>query len=242
MIDIHTHLLPSVDDGSDSLKTSRKLLTDALNDGITDICLTPHFCRIDNYTYKKEAITNLFNDFKKQVQDININLYLGNELMIEQNLDKLLENNELCTINNSNYVLIEFPFDKYKDDYNEYLYNIKSLGLKIIIAHPERYNFINDEIIDNWIHSGYYLQANSSSFDVREKRKLLYKLIENGQLHLVASDAHNINRPSLLSETYELICHKFNEETANTLFNTNPYNVLNNIGIIKPEKVKKRLF
>lgn len=242
MIDIHTHILPSVDDGSQSIEMSRKLLIDAHNDGITDICLTPHFCRMDNYTYKKEYITNLFNDFKKQVKDININLYLGNELMIEHSLDELLEQKQLCTINNSNYVLIEFPFDNYKTDYNEYLYNIRMLGLKIIIAHPERYNFINDEIIDYWLNNGYYLQANSSSFNIREKRKLLYKLIENGYLHVIASDAHSINRPSLLSETYKLISNKFNKETADILFNINPYNILNNIDIIKPKRVKKKLF
>lgn len=242
MIDIHTHILPSVDDGSKNIEISRKLLIDAHNDGITDICLTPHFCRMDNYTYKKEYITNLFNEFKKQVKDININLYLGNELMIEHNLDELLEQKQLCTINNSNYVLIEFPFDDYKTDYNEYLYNIRMLGLKIIIAHPERYNFINDEIIDYWLNNGYYLQANSSSFNIREKRKFLYKLIENGYLHIIASDAHSINRPSLLSETYKLISNKFNKETADILFNSNPYNVLNNIDIIKPKKVKKKLF
>lgn len=242
MIDIHTHILPLVDDGSNNLETSRKLLIDAYNDGISDICLTPHFCRMDNYTLKKDAITKHFNEFKKQVSDIKVNLYLGNELMIEHNLDELLEDNELCTINNSNYVLIEFPFDDYKNDYNEYLYNIRMLGLKIIIAHPERYNFISNELIDYWLNNGYYMQANASSFKVKEKRKLLYKLIENGKLHIVASDAHSIHRPSLLSETYKLISHKFDMETADILFNTNPYNVLNNINIIKPKKIKKKLF
>lgn len=242
MIDIHTHILPLADDGSNSLEKSRELLVNALKDGITDICLTPHFCRMDDFVLKKQEIELRFNEFKKQVQDININLYLGNELMIEHNLDELLEKGELCTINNSKYVLIEFPFNEYKLDYDEYLYNISSLGLKIIIAHPERYSYTNDELIDKWLKQGYYMQANAMSFSVKEKRKLLYKMIEKGQLHLVASDAHGLNRPALLKETYDLIAHKFNEETANQLFNTNPKNVLNNVTIIKPLKVKKRLF
>lgn len=242
MIDIHTHILPLVDDGSKSMELSRKLLIDAKNDGITDICLTPHFCRMDNFILKKDIITQKFESFKNQVKDIDIKLYLGNELMIEPNLDELLENKQLCTLNNSDYVLIEFPFNEYKNDYNEYLYNISLIGLKIIIAHPERYQFINDKLIHSWLSNGYYLQANALSFNVKEKRKFLFNLIENGQLHLIASDAHSEHRPSILSDTYELIAHKFNIETADLLFNINPYNILNNKNIIKPSKVRKRLF
>lgn len=241
MIDIHAHLLPNVDDGSQDIETSRELLINALNEGITDICLTPHFCRVDNYVLKKEAIIKRFLEFKKQVNDIKINLYLGNEIMIERNIDKILEEKKLITLNNSNYVLVEFPFDKYLLEYDDYLYDIQSLGLKIIIAHPERYQFIDLDLINKWLKEGYYLQANSFSFEVKEKRSLLYKLIENGQLHLIASDAHSIYRPSTLKSAYDTIARKFNEETANLLMYTNPYNVINNKEIIRPNKVKKKL-
>ena len=242
MIDIHTHLLPCVDDGSQSLEESRNLLQQAIEDGITDICLTPHFCRIDEFIYKKEYISNKFNEFKESCSDLKINLYLGNEIMIERNIDTLIENNELCTINDSKYVLIEFPFNEYKDEYDEYLYDISSLGLKVIIAHPERYRFINEELIDKWLSNGYILQANASSFEIKDRKKLLFKLIEEGKLSLVSSDAHSEHRPALLKDAYELIKHKFNQEVADTLFNVNPYNILNNETIIKLNKTKKKLF
>lgn len=242
MIDIHSHLLPSVDDGSKSLEETINLIKLAIQDGVSDICITPHFCRVDNYVVKKEELITKFNDLKEACKDLKINLYLGNELMIEQNLDLLLENDELCTLNNSKYVLVEFPFNKYKEEYNDYLYDISSLDLKIIIAHPERYDFISDELIDRWLHNGYLLQANANSFKDNQKKKLLFKLIENGKLSFVASDAHNTHRNTVMSDIYELIAHKFNDETAETLFNTNPKHVLNNESIIKLNKVKKRLF
>ena len=242
MIDIHTHLLPSVDDGSSDLNETRLLLETAIKDGTKDIVLTPHFCRMDNYVCRRKDLLLKFNNLKSQVKDLNINLYLGNELMIEQNLDTLLENNELLTINNSHYVLVEFPFDEYKKEYDEYLYNISSLGLKIIIAHPERYSYINENLINSWLKNKYCLQANARSFVRKDRKKLLFKLIQNGQLHIIASDAHNEYRPPVLSDTYKLISKKFNTQTAEILFNTNPYNVLNDIDLITLPKQKQRLF
>ena len=242
MIDIHTHLLPSVDDGSKSIEETRALIKEAIQDGISDICLTPHFSRVDGYLYKKDELLKAFNNLKEELKDLNINIYLGNEIMIERDVDNLIENNKLCTINNSKYVLIEFPLDEYKKEYDDYLYDIKSLNLKIIIAHPERYSFINDDIIDSWINSGYYLQANASSLNRKETRKLLFKLIEEGKISLFASDSHNKHRPCILSSAYKLIEKNFNKEISDVLFNINPYNILNDVNLVKLNKVKKKRF
>lgn len=242
MIDIHTHLLPNTDDGVKTKEEAIALIKQAIEDGITDICLTPHFSRVDEYVCKKEKLLIEFNNLKETLKDLDINIYLGNELMIEQNLDSLLENNELCTINNSKYVLVEFPLDEYKKEYDEYLYNISSLGLKIIIAHPERYQFISDELIDKWLKQGYILQSNARSLLRPHTKKLVFKLIEEGKISLFASDAHNELRPSLLKEEYELVSKKFDKQIAELLFVENPRNILNNLDIIKPQKIKKKLF
>lgn len=243
MIDIHTHILPNVDDGTSSTQETKQLLLDAINENITDICITPHFSRIDEYTYKSDYLLEQFNTLKQECKDLPINLYLGNELMIDSHLDELLLENKLLTLNNSNYVLVEFPFDKYLADYDEYLYNI-SLNYKIIIAHPERYSYVQanpDKYINNWISNNYYIQVNQNGLFNHTQRKIIYKLIDNQNLHIICSDAHNINRPITLLQAYNHISNKYNKQLADILFNTNPYNVLNNKQLIKLPKVKRKL-
>lgn len=240
MIDIHTHLLPCVDDGSSSIEETIELINKAIKDGISDICLTPHFSRVDEYLYLKDELLERFISLKLKTIDLNINIYLGNEIMIERGIDELLEKEKLSTINNSKYVLIEFPLNTYKKEYDDYLYDIKALGLKIIIAHPERYSFINDKLINEWLNNGYYLQANASSLKRKDTRKVLYKLISEGKVFLFASDVHGKNRPSFLKEAYELIEKKYNKELADILFCTNPKNVINDLKLVKPIIVKKK--
>ena len=229
MIDIHNHLIPGIDDGSDSLKLSRKLLKDAIAEGITDVCITPHFMKHGPYKVRKKELVSLFEQLKMDTEDLNVRLYLGNELYIDRELDELLMNDEICTMNDSRYVLIEFPFESYSRDYDEYLYNV-SLNYDIIIAHPERYAYVKKDhsFVDRWLKEGYLLQSNTTSLTSRDSRKAIYDLIEKGKLSFIASDAHNQYRPLSLIEAYEHIRKKFNKETADLLMDINPACVLRN--------------
>ena len=243
MIDIHNHLIPNIDDGSDSLELSRHLLKEAIKEGITDVLITPHYMPKGEYRVKRTELVKLFNEFKSACADLKINLYLGNELFIDSRLDEIIESNEVSTMNESDYVLVEFPFTDYKDDYDEYLYNI-SLSKKIIIAHPERYEYVqNDhEFVSRWLSNGYYLQANQTFRFSKTEKKVVFDLIEKGRLHFIASDAHSEYRPLYLKSCYELIEKKFSRETADLLMNVNPLRVIENKAIKKVPPVKKRLF
>ena len=243
MIDIHNHIIPNIDDGSDSFDLSRRLLIDAIDEGITDVCITPHFMKHGPYSVRKKELVKLFDDFKKANEDLNVNLYLGNELYIDRELDELLANDEICSLNDSQYVLIEFPFEHYKRDYDEYLYNV-SLRYKIIIAHPERYYYVqkDPDFVDRWIREGYTLQSNQDSLDYRESRKVIYHLIEKGKLSFIASDCHNPYRPLSLIIAYDHISRKFNEETAYLLMDVNPLSVIENKPIQRIPGIRKRLF
>ena len=243
MIDIHNHIIPNIDDGSDSLELSRQLLIDAIEEEISDVCITPHFMKHGPYKLRKKELTSLFEEFKHNVADLNVNLYLGNELYIDRELDELLANDEICTMNGSRYVLVEFPFEKYKREFDEYLYNI-SLNYRIIIAHPERYHYVrkDPDFVDRWIKSGYLLQSNSSSFYAKDTKKVIFYLIENGKLTFIASDAHNEYRPLTLIDAYDQIARKFSEETAELLMNVNPKRVLEDKPLKRVHPIRKRLF
>ena len=244
MIDIHCHLLPKVDDGVSNLNESKQLIIKAINEGITDICITPHFSRIDDYTVYSNDLVNCFNNLKQSLQDLNINLYLGNEIMIDKDIDELLLNHRLLSLNNTKYVLIEFPMDKYSKDYDEYLYNISISGYKIIIAHPERYEYVIQDY-DKYINhkwKDYYLQCNQNSLNVSIRKKIIYKLIDEQRLTLISSDAHNEYRPCTLIDAYKHISKKYNNELANILFNVNPKLILNNENVNKLPLVKRKLF
>ena len=243
MIDIHNHILPNVDDGSDSMELSRALLKEAMEEGITDVLITPHYMPKGEYRVKKKELIKLFNDFKSACSDLKTNLYLGNELFIDSSLDELIENNEVCTMNDSDFVLVEFPFTEYREDFDEYLYNI-SLSRKIIIAHPERYEYVQNDhdFVIRWLSEGYYLQANQTFLYNKDEKKVIFDLIEKGRLHFVASDAHNEYRRPQLRRCYKFVEKKFSKETAELLMSINPLNVIKNKTIERVPAIRKRLF
>ena len=242
MIDIHNHIIPNIDDGSDSIELSRKLLEEAIEEGITDVCITPHYENRGRYKIKKNELKQKFEQFKKETEDLDINLYLGNELFIDRELDELLNKNEICSLNDSRYVLVEFPFHAYKSDYDEYLYNI-SLNYKVIIAHPERYSYVKKDhnFVDRWLKEGYLLQSNSTSLNDKEERKTIFNLIEKGKLSFMASDAHSEYRPLSLIVAHDMITRKFSEETADLLMNINPGKMIKNEPVKKIPAIRKRL-
>ena len=230
-IDIHSHLLPGVDDGAQTLEESLYLLQEAINDGIEYLVLTPHYIKNGEFRSKKEEIVSRYQAFKEKViaNGLDIKLLLGNELYIHPDLDEMILNKEICSMNNTSYVLIEFPFDKYKDEYDEYLYNIALNGNKIIIAHPERYGYVqnNVDFCKRWLKEGYYLQVNQNSlFNQCEKTSM--KLLEKGWVSFIASDAHNSHRSCTLSKAYNKVINKFGKELANDLFYENQYKLLTN--------------
>lgn len=181
MIDIHTHILPNIDDGSKSIDESVMMLEKEIKDGINTVVLTPHFRN------NKELIIKRFNEFIKNI-NLDINLLLGSEIHYEKNTLDLLKRDELLTINNTKYLLIEFSPYEDKNTIKKTLYNICVNGYHPIFAHAERCA-LDIKDYEEIKRDGTLIQVNVSSLKI----KLVKKLIKNNLVDFIASDCHSVN-------------------------------------------------
>lgn len=202
MIDLHCHILPGVDDGSRNIDETISLLKHALLAGFDTICFTPHYVEPE-FLNTKEQNQQILNKIKTAIkqQNISINLLLGNEIFINDNIPELLENNTISTLANSNYVLIELPMYQELPEQivHKLLNNISDKGFNIVIAHPERYTYIqknpkklNDYFGENVIFQGNY--ASIIGAYGKDAQKTLKKLLKSKQIAYLSSDVHHISR------------------------------------------------
>ena len=233
MIDIHTHILPGVDDGSESSQDSIKMLKEAQKQGVTDVFLTPHYRM--RYKREKSEIIELFNNFCLEVEkeNLNINLYLGQEIYYSHKIRKLISEGKLLTLNNSKYILIEFSYMS-SSEIDELVYEITLLGYVPILAHVERFDYVSIDLIKQLKTLGALVQINAGSLfsgafnNCARKAKKLLKL---GLVDFVASDVHSF-RVNNLQRANEYISKKFGTDVANKLFIDNAKKVINNQDII----------
>lgn len=196
MIDIHSHILYDVDDGSKSLADSLEILKKAEKVGFTDVILTPHYIE-GYYENKKSIIKNKIQDLKKEVyeNDIIVELHQGNEILLTQKTPELLEKGTISTLGNSRYVLFELPFSNKMLDLEQIIFKIKSLGFIPVLAHPERYAYIqeNPNELIKIIQRGVFVQCNYGSFVGqygKSAKRTVELLLENRLIHFMGTDTH----------------------------------------------------
>ena len=196
--DLHCHLLPGIDDGSSTIEESIETLRRAEKEGVTEIVLTPHYIENTRYNCNNKNKLELFKKLKKEMskQDINIKLYLGNENYMSMNFIELLENKEIMTINNSRYLLLEFPLNQIYKNSKECLYELVTKGYVPILAHPERYRDFqkNPELVEEYTRMGVLLQGNYKSLLGKygsKAKKTLKVLLKKDLITFLGSDMHH---------------------------------------------------
>ena len=212
MTDIHTHIIPCVDDGSPSLEESIKMIKHEIDIGVDTIICTPHHI-YGRYMKSVEEIKEQFELLKGEVEKekLPVTLLLGQEICYSHREDQItmLKEGKLLTLSNSNKVLLEFSFTREPEDILEVIYNFSINGYKVVIAHVERYEWITYDKVLSLRNEGALIQINSNSYlgltTWREKR-FTRKLIKNGLVDYVASDIHSF-RPSTLDRA----CNKIKE-------------------------------
>jgi len=229
MFDLHTHLLPGIDDGSSSLEETIVLLKKAESVGVTDVMFTSHYAKFRHYLPSKEKTKALFDEVleKAKEEQINIQFHLGNEIDYDEELFQYLEKDMTRTLGDSKYVLIDFGLKKY--DVDDVIYELVVRGYKPIIAHPERYRYIHGvEDYKTWRKTGALLQVNASSLFAKHHAKKQFKLmLKHGLIDLVCSDVHRQTEIyDHLLKTKEYMEKKCDKEYVQRVFEINPKKIL----------------
>lgn len=204
IIDFHSHILPNIDDGSDSVETSLLMIDAMLNQGVDTVVATPHFYahkdRIETFLQKRQ---NAFEDLKKSLPNESLNIVVGAEVAYFSGISKAQEIIDL-TIDKAEVLLLEMPFQVWNEEIiGEVRRLIYSRKLTVMIAHLDRYLEIkgNKPFIKKLLSLPVVIQLNAGEFlDRKGKRKLL-KIIKQQDKVVLGSDCHNMNtRPPILAK------------------------------------------
>lgn len=199
MVDIHSHILNNIDDGSKSITESINMLKGLYENGVTDVILTPHYVMDSFYQNSIETKEKLFNKLKEEIKknNIPINIYLGNEIYIDKDIkDKI--NKEALSLNNSNYILLEFPMNGIYNNSYGIISGLIERGYKVILAHPERYLTVKEDIkvLDEYKEMGVLFQSNIGSYfgDYgKTAKKTFKKLLKMKYISFIGTDSHSQN-------------------------------------------------
>lgn len=198
MLDVHTHILPGVDDGIESEEEALSVIQEYKNNGVEKIVFTPH---LNHPTVKTdiEKIYNTYERLKPKFEEIGVKTYLGSEIYLTPKVDKLIPINE-------RFLLLELPTESYPIYLLDKIFELQLEGYDIILAHVERYRWLkdNEPVIDRLKTMNVYFQMNFESI----KNDNYY--LKNSLVEFLATDYHR-NRNNLdfsLFEKYREIIEK----------------------------------
>nr|WP_024593360.1 CpsB/CapC family capsule biosynthesis tyrosine phosphatase [Pseudoalteromonas sp. TB13] len=232
MIDIHSHILPGIDDGAKDLNESLALLNIAQNDGITHMVATPHI-HIGRFNNSASQLYSELANLKAQalVNNIGIKLAVAAEVRLDVELMSLVLSNKLPfigTLNSVNYLLLELPHSHVPQGYDKFINWLAKQNIKVIIPHPERNRDIqaNPFYIERLKQLGCEFQLTASSIEGawgETAKNISIDMLEKGLVTYVASDAHSVKRrPPILSKAKQIVSEQIGQNDAHDLFFTNP--------------------
>ena len=239
MIDIHAHILPSLDDGPETTEEAIELCKVAANDGIKTIVATPH-SKDGVYEAKSAEILKAVETLNLQLKanQVDIEILPGAEVHISVGLVESIKSGDVLTINNGGkFILFELPFVFIPPGTDKFVFNLKANGIVPIIAHAERISAFqkNPELVGQLVKIGALVQVNAPGLTGQagpRERKFVEWLLKNRLVHFIASDVHSLTgRPPILSKAVECAAGIVGEEEAMALVCHNPEQIINGLDI-----------
>jgi len=236
MIDLHSHLLPGIDDGAPDLATALAMARLAVADGITVAACTPHIYP-GLYENDSAGIGAAIGALRTELAAANIPLQLvaGADTHLAPDLVGRLQRRQIPTLNDSRYFLLEPPHHVAPPRFEEAVFQLLAAGYVPIITHPERLSWIENyyAVFGRLVHAGAWMQVTAGSLTGRFGRRPMYwaqRMLDERQVHLLATDAHNLQqRAPRLAEGRDAAAARLGETEAAHLILTRPQGILDNI-------------
>jgi protein-tyrosine phosphatase len=194
LVDMHSHVLPGIDDGAKNPEESIVLIKKMMSLGIKKIIATPHIMA-DYYKNNEETIGNALTILKAELKNrqIDIEIEAAAEHYFDETFEGRINNRKLMTMGD-NYVLFELSFISRPKNIFEVIKKMKDLGYKPILAHPERYSYMDIAQLKAIRESGCSLQLNTISltgYYGKEAKKTAESLVDNQLIDFISSDMHH---------------------------------------------------
>ncbi len=233
MIDLHSHLLPAIDDGVDTFEESLEILRELKKHGITESFITPHYIKETIYDSPRTDNLKLITELKRAVaaEELGINLHLGNEIYISQDISTLLREKILSPLADSSYLLIELPMSGVFENYEDVFHNLMLEGYKIILAHPERYITIQRDfsILERLTSLGILFQCNLGSINGqygRHAAKTTKKMAKKDMIFAFGTDTHHMRNFNEIDDSIYRLTKIYGEAKLDVLLKDNPLKIL----------------
>lgn len=198
MTDIHNHLLYGIDDGSKSIEESIDILKDMKKCGFDNIILTPHYIKDSKWNNPRKDNLERMSYLQRVINEnnIDINLYLGNEIFIDEDIYENINRGLISPLNDTSYLLIELPMTGEYEDYKDIFRDLIKKGYHVILAHPERYHSFQEDF--NRVYElekiGVYFQSNLDSIVGgygENAEKMIKRLLREKKIAFLATDIHH---------------------------------------------------
>ena len=242
-VDLHTHVLPALDDGPPDLETAVALARAAAADGTGVLLATSHSAEVLQYRLDRGALERRADEVRRALagQGVEVTLLVGVEIYLESDTVGKLKRGELSTLNGTRYVLAEPPFEMLPLYFDEVLFQLQAAGYVPVVAHPERNVAVQREPhrLYEWVNRGALVQVSAPSVMGqfgRTAQRVARLAIARRWTQVVASDAHDpIRRPPHLREARDFIVKEHGAELARTLVDDFPRAIVENRDVAADE-------
>ncbi|MBG9981834.1 hypothetical protein HZY86_01750 [Aerococcaceae bacterium DSM 111020] len=238
-VDIHSHILPGIDDGAVDYEDVRAMAEQAVQEGITHLIATPHYRKL-NWFNKKDMIIELTQEVQAFLDQEQISLQVlpSQEIHVTDHLiDDLLDNQVLSLDPSGQYYLLEFPSRKLPSNASDLVSAVIEMGYTPVIAHVEKQQTLVDDmnILAEWVEKGALAQLTAKAISDPDESAICREFIDLDLVHFIASDAHNTAQRSFhIQEAFQTIQRDYSVEKA-------AYFAKNSIHLLKGEVIEAPL-